>query len=503
MKVSRDGLGYRADILGEGIGMSVDRIVETRGETWAELTVERAPEGHLMRSRVSLTAAGARTAAAKYLERRSNSVDWVAHLETFFLEVLRREREGEPVMTIGNLPSRPGIEYLLEPMLAIGAPTILYGSEGTGKSTLAAAITVSVATGRPCLAGWRVREPRQVLILDWEGNADAWNALIKACAYGIDVAPPDVLYRPMSAALTTDLHTIARIVTEREVGLVVIDSVGLASPSAREGADANDAAVRLFSAIRHLKVTSLLIDHVNKTDNSGGDSRPYGSVYKPALARATYEIRAAEQPDLDGTRHLGLFHRKDNLVGLRPPVGIAVRRDTAIVELKVEPVHLDDARIAKGATIKDRLADALREGALSVEELAAMVDADPGVVRRTLNRYRDRFTQVEKAPGGAARWGLLARGGTDGTTVSGHVSPWTSRGVGQEPLKGSLSSTTVPVLSRPPGKWDGLKELKPLGLPLPDVTPDAAGGIPAPGDDEAAASGDAPSQATPGALDFG
>jgi len=454
VRVERDGLGYRADIVGEGISLSVDRIVEARGETWAELTVERAPDGHLMCSRVSLTGVGARQATARYLSTRSNGVDWAATLETLFLEVLRRERTGDPVMTIGKLPPRLATEYLLEPMLAEGKPTILYGAEGGGKSTLATAIAVSVATGVPCLSAWKVGAPRKVLILDWESNHEDWNDLIAAMAFGIDLEPPEILYRGMAQALTSDLHTIARIVTEHEVALVIIDSVGLASPSAREGADANDAAIRLFSALRHLHVTSLLIDHVSKSADAGADSRPYGSVYKPALARATYEIRAAEEADPDGTRHIALFHRKDNTSARRPPMGIRVKRDQSVVMLEVEPVRLDDERIAKGASLIDRIADILREGAETVDTISAMVGADPGVVRKTLSRKPERFVAVSRPGEKGKLWGL--RDNRD--NVTRHVAHG-MRDTTSPPLGGREVgvSRNIPA----PGKWDMLQDLKP------------------------------------------
>lgn len=457
MRVSREGLGYRAAVIEEGISLSVDRITESRGETYGELTVERIPEGHLMRSRMSLVSSGARQGAARYLESRSSGVRWTSILETLFVEVLRQEREGAPVVTIGKLPKRPSTEFLLRPMLPDGKPTILFGAEGTGKSTLAAAIAVTVATGQPCLGGWSVDQTRQVLILDWESSPADWNDLIAAVACGVDQEPPDVLYREMAQALTSDLYSVARIVAENDVGLVIIDSVGLASPSAKEGSDANDAAVRLFSALRHLRTTTLLIDHVTKSDDSGTTSRPYGSVYKPALARATYELRAAEEADADGTRHLALYHRKHNMTARQAPVGIAVRRDAAICELRVEPVLLSDDRIAKGATLTDRIRDTLREGALSVEEIATLTSSEGGVVRRTLNRHRDLFVPVGQPGKKANVWAIKS----NRDSVPGHV-PHGTRDSGTPPTGGvSHGVPQRPGPSDEVGKFDGLRDLKP------------------------------------------
>lgn len=409
MKVERDGLGYRAAIVSEGISIAVERLTESRGETYGELSVARVPEGHVMRSRLSLTSSGARSGAAGYLARRAGGPDWTAILEDFCVAVLAREREGSPVVKVGKLPPRKSVEFLLDPMLPIGKPTILYGEEGTGKSTLASAIAVAVTTATPTFSRWSVPRQRGVLVLDWEGDGDDWNDLIAACSAGIGIEAPDVLYQACAGPLTSDIHKVARTIAEHDVGLLIVDSVGMASPNARDGSDASEGAMRLFAGLRALGTTSLLIDHVNKSDNEGRASRPYGSVYKPALARATYELRAAEDSDEDGTRHLALFHRKGNQTRRQAPVGIAVHRTESEILLRWEPVMLADAKLAKGATLTDRIRDLLSDGALTVDEIADGTESSAAVIRKVLNRHSDSlFVAVTKSGEKAKRWGLRA-----------------------------------------------------------------------------------------------
>ena len=55
MKLERVGLGYRWDIVSEGVRILADRITESRGDMSAEVTVQRSPEGHVMRARVNLS----------------------------------------------------------------------------------------------------------------------------------------------------------------------------------------------------------------------------------------------------------------------------------------------------------------------------------------------------------------------------------------------------------------------------------------------------------------
>lgn len=409
MKVERDGLGYRAAIVEEGVSLSLDRITETRGDTYGELTVSRAPEGHVMRSRLAISSSHARQSAASYLARRARGLDWLGALEGFCVEVLRQERAGSPPVAIGRRPPRPAVELVLDPLLPIGKPTILFGEEGTGKSTLAAAIAVAVASGHPTFSRWRVPAPRGVLILDWEADEADWNDVVAACSAGIGIEPPDNIWHSACArSLTDDVNRIARLVQEHDVGLLIVDSVGLASPSTRDGADASEGALRLFGALRVLGTTSLLIDHVNKSAESGRNSRPYGSVYKPALARATYELRAGEEPDGDGARHLALFHRKGNTTRIQPPVGIKVYRTDEEVLLTWEPVELGDASIAKGATLVDRLRDALRSGSRTVTELSDLTESSEAVIRKVLSRHDELFVAVTKPGEKAKSWGLVA-----------------------------------------------------------------------------------------------
>ena len=81
-----------------------------------------------------------------------------------------------PSTATGRRPLRPQPPSLLRPMLYVGKPTILFGQGGVGKSSaIAAAIVVSVRTGVAALDAWEVVDSGEVLVLDWEGDADDWN----------------------------------------------------------------------------------------------------------------------------------------------------------------------------------------------------------------------------------------------------------------------------------------------------------------------------------------
>lgn len=402
----RQGLGYVASDVSAGVAMSIDRIAQVRGELLGELTVERAPEGHIFIGRFNVSSVGDRRRTAEYLGSRTNNLGWRDTLETFCLDVLRAERAGQPFEEIGQLPPAGGVEFVVWPILPAMRPTIVYGEGGAGKSTLAAAVAVTVAAGTPTIGGWRIGAPRPVLVVDWEADQAEWNDRIAAVAKGIGIKPPAVHYRSGSASLPDQLHEIAQHIAQHDVAVLIVDSVGLALPSRGEGADANEGAVKLFSALRHLGITTLLIDHVAGADMGveRAVTKPYGSVYKFNLARNIFELRASAS-DADGTRHIGLYHRKSNQTALLPPVGLAVYHGTD--ELLFEREELEAAEANAAIPLHSRIHSLLLAGGKEVRPLADALNETPAKVRTTLHRMK-ALGQVTQLDGGI--WAAVYRG---------------------------------------------------------------------------------------------
>ncbi len=68
---------------------------------------------------------------------------------------------------------------------------------------------------------------------------------------------------------------------EHGAGLVVVDSMAMASGGRGDGEGAEASAVRLFAAFRELGCAILGIDHVTKQDSASEATTagPYGSVF--------------------------------------------------------------------------------------------------------------------------------------------------------------------------------------------------------------------------------
>jgi RecA-family ATPase len=82
-------------------------------------------------------------------------------------------------------------EMLLDPILGAGGATVLYGDSEAGKSYLACAIAVSVASGRSVIKGITVKRRASVLVLDAEDQASRWRSRMDEIVAGAGIALPD------------------------------------------------------------------------------------------------------------------------------------------------------------------------------------------------------------------------------------------------------------------------------------------------------------------------
>jgi hypothetical protein len=418
--VSKVGLGYVGSLMPAGVVMSIDRLIQQRGELLGELTVERAPEGHVFIGRFNLSSLDVRRRTAEWLGQRTNNVDWRDTLENFCLHVLKSERAGRPFELLGTDKPAEEVKFMLWPMLPAKSPTILFGEGGTGKSTLAGAVAVSVAAGMTAVPGWKIDQAGPVLIIDWEADSEAWSRHVAQVCRGLAIDIPGTLhYRAGAGPLTDQLDDVAQHIAQHGIVLLVIDSVGLAMPSRAEGADANEAVLRLFSALRYLDVTSLLIDHVAGADmgREGPVAKPYGSVYKWNLARNVFELRQEPAGDEDVMR-LALFHRKANRTAKLDPIGLGIHHGPG--KLLFTREDLDELTANAAIPLHSRIHSLLLAGGKTPSQIAEAVGASSTTVRTTLHRMKSMGMAAE-LQGKAGRekvWAAIYRGDVPDPTAT-------------------------------------------------------------------------------------
>lgn len=411
----RRGLGYALVVDELGVEITTSQPHRRSGDIVAEVTVScelegtRSVNGVLHTGRMNLSGTTTRSSLARYLNERTGQagpIDWQDLMEDFCSRVLRAERTSRPVVRVGDRPARIAPRFQVQPVLPWRKPTTFFGAGGTGKSTLAVALGVSVQTGIVVVPGW-TPTPTNVLYLDWETDEDDIDEKVKAIARGAGIDGAVTLnYLPCHGRSFSDqIEGIAEAVQETQAGFVIIDSVvHAAGTSSSEGADAAETTIRLYSSFSRLEATVLAIDHVDKASamDPSRPAKPYGSIFKEAMARQAFEVRRA---DGIGTRSsMALYNTKGNLARKLAPIGLTVDQSESgdLIRYGSETVAGD---LIKPLSLPAQVDSILVDGALHIKELAELLEVDEAKVRATLSRGKktNRYMAL-----GEGRWGLAS-----------------------------------------------------------------------------------------------
>ena len=408
---------YELTVPNKGIRLVLANVSKGREGTRAEVSVFssapgarsiRTVSGLVMYEHLNLLSGSTRASLVKRVAERAGSVDldWAAIVDEVVHATLQLHTAGAPVVALADLPPRVEPGPRIDPILPAQTAIVMFGAGGTGKSTLAAAVGVSVAAGVLVVPGWVPRKA-PVLLLDWEGEDYIVKERVAAIARGANLPelPRDLLYRRMAGRLADEADTVARLVAEQDVGLLIVDSVGAAMGTVGEG-DHADSANRLFDAVRHINTTALLVDHVSGENIGKRDVRkPYGSVYKENRSRGTFHV-ACTTVDNDG-RVLVVTNAKPLASRAQlAPVGLRLSYDEGTIAFSeaTVPTASDGER---GPTLADRLANLLaHHGPSEAAFLAREAGTTPNNVRNVLSRHHGRFVAQPGPPGGKTLWSL-------------------------------------------------------------------------------------------------
>ena len=169
--------------------------------------------------------------------------------------------------------------------------------------------------------------------------------------------------------------------------------------------EASEVASAYFRAVRQIGVGSLHIAHVNRSDT--GDKKPFGSSFWHNGARATWNIKTADQIPGSDELSIGLYNRKANIGPIRAAVGFRITfDDTRTTFTRVDPRDVDE--LATSLPLWQRMAHELRAGPQTLITLAEALEAKVDSVEKAAKRRGKVFTKV---PGndGVYRLALVER----------------------------------------------------------------------------------------------
>jgi len=395
------------------IEITVNRIRAHRdGRTTAEIVIRALglQHPHLHGPvQVNLVTGKWRKDLAKDLAERHEAA-WENIFEYLCYHTLERIRTGEPIEELSTAEELSPPEHLLYPILPKNQPTVLFGLGGVGKSQLAVALAMCA------MLPWednplRLAAPPtsvNALYLDWETDRRDILWHMKAIRAGAGLEFNLFLnYRRCSAPLVDDAERIQEAVMENNIGFVIVDSVAAAC-----GADLNapEVVTKLFTALRSLKVTSLLLAHTAK-NVAGKDSTPFGSAFFVNYARSVWEMKKSQEQGEDGLS-VGLFHRKVNMGKLHKPRGLSLSYADGATRIRTKDVK-DIVEFRDHLGQGDKIEVALRDGRMTRSQLVEATGLSDDVVRNVTNRLEKKGNIVRMGD----FWGLCA--GTSTGTASG------------------------------------------------------------------------------------
>lgn len=352
----RMGLGYRVVAPDIQTEIRVTRIKRSRAELHGQIMVKaniagvKTVDGVMHISQFNLSSSGTRTSLAKMLESRTpgqvGKMDWFDGLETLCQRVIMAEEVGQPYIEVGTTPiTRVASKYVIDPLAPANVTALLYGPGGSGKSVIALACALSIQNGREIIPGVPPGIKGNVLYLDWETDGPVINERIQAIAAGAGFTSVPITYRRCIRPLAEEAEEISNAVAERDIVYMVIDSAGMAMGASGEYGDSNESTLRLFDAIRHIGISTQVIDHVSKQEmRSKGKVQgllPYGSVYKVNLARSAWEVRNGTSED-DETIRIALIHTKANDSRLKPQIGLEIDWQPGMITFRPAEVNAID-----------------------------------------------------------------------------------------------------------------------------------------------------------------
>ncbi len=279
-----------------------------------------------------------------------------------------------------------------------GCPSLLYGDGGQGKSLLALAMAICIATGKSFL-NLPVQRTK-VLYLDWELDQEEQTRRSYKVARGLgfDRIPEGLLYLRMEHSISKCLEPLRHVISQNDIGFVLIDSSG---PACEGDPEQAKFIIPLMNELRRLNTTLLIIDHQAKLQEGQTYSHksPFGSTYKFNLARSVLQLQRVGGEK--GRVQLLLRHTKSNLGPLQEPIPIQLTFEPRVVHIELadptDPVFTAELKAW------EKVEKTLREnGPGTAADLAERIGIVEGTVTNAITKLKNQGKVVIQGKDGRA-----------------------------------------------------------------------------------------------------
>jgi hypothetical protein len=373
----------------KGLTVFATEIRKERHHTYVHLDVQcewpeaRTFEGSLSAAEQNISSRRERTSPSVvgFLKDRGGrpEFDWAGLMEELSIRILHEERKTTSEIVLDDAPDLPkDVNFEVDGIiLPADGHTILYADGGSMKSYLAIYIS-----------GKLVESGRPVLYCDFEWNPARHRAR-KVKIFG-SKRLDDLTYLRCYAPLAQEIGRIRRIVHERKIGCVIIDSI---VPALDGKAADDDVTTRYMNAANSLPAC-ISLAHITKNQAIGGSwsgeselSGAFGSRFFHDLCRQSYKLKRTDD-DESGIATIGVYQDKHQETQKLKPFALDFDFRTP-GRIFVRPGDLmahDDLR--PGARLADRIRATLTSGPKTYVEIAKEMGGktQPTTVSKTIER---------------------------------------------------------------------------------------------------------------------
>lgn len=371
------------DAMGEVL-FTFEEPVWLRNKIEVQVTVDLSYDNEIQETfdgRLDILSLSSRESFARSLKKViSSDISWDKLLAQSSSDLKRFLESKSNEIDLSLVEDSYSETWLLEPLLVKGGVNMIFGKGGTGKSFLTLALAKALKTGEEFL-GLESTTQVNTLFLDYEDTPEEVAKRVKAINDGQKIE--DFWYYPAKGIPLADLtKSLKKVIENRKIGLLIVDSAVLACGGRPEEAE---QAGKYFNALASLGITSLTIAHETKQE---GGKYPFGSVFFWNSPRNIWYIKGEQEQD-DKLKTLGLFHRKSNRGQLKSPIGIRMwfENDNQ-VEIKRGALSQN---WSNEFSVGKRVLFCLKDGPKTLEEMKGeLLDVNEQVLKNTLNRYRKK-----------------------------------------------------------------------------------------------------------------
>jgi len=315
-----------------------------------------------------------------YLDSSATWIDWTQILNDVCLRTIKLYHNGHDVEDVWPIGEIPKPSYLIEPILPLHQPTIIFGEGGAGKGhfTMTLAIIAQLPFIDNNLGVKPLTTPSNCLYLDYESDYSAFQRTLSGLCMGLETAV-GLKRMQMSAPIPDCIEQISNKVFNEKIEFIIVDSLGPAA-----GGNINDAepAIKLYSCLRQLKdVTTLIIAH-NSKDPLSRTKSVYGSVFFTNLARSVWELKKSQIED-SSEMIVALKHIKYN-ARKQSPMGFCFTFDNDTGGINVKRQDLTTTELEVEMKLEDRIKNLLLRDGLQTQ---VQITEKLGVNKETIKTY--------------------------------------------------------------------------------------------------------------------